>query len=335
MNINFIYILIFIIMNFIMAFIEKYLKLVKIDDFFSYLFSDITNIFLIIFYFIEKYKSKLKLEEKGIILENNLEDNYQSLFKEVSLIISSLIFKFIFNYILIVFYKTIKEIDIFDILILILMLLEIFIFKKNIYSHQIFSICMIFIILLFYLILNSKKSNFKFSYILSLLSSYSLSFNYLLIKYINTNYFTNIYLLATINGGPGTIQFLFQSYDKIIGLLNRYDDLEKILIIILYFIMMLINNFLMFKIISILNPFHPLLIDFITSFIIENIIIKDFQFRNSLLLFLSVIFCLIYLEIIILNFCGLNKNIKENIIHRGEKELVKELISDSESDNNN
>ncbi len=98
---------------------------------------------------------------------------------------------------------------------------------------------------------------------------------------------------------------------------------------------MLVDNFLSFKIVSILNPFHAILIDNITTVIFEMIIKKDFNHLNIILLLLSIIFSLIYLEIIILNFCDLNKNIKENIIERGKNEIVKELISDSESENNN
>ena len=64
-------------------------------------------------------------------------------------------------------------------------------------------------------------------------------------------------------------------------------------------------------------------------------IFKEFNLLNLILILLSLIFSLIYSEIIILNFCDLNKNIKENIIERGKTEIVKELISDSGSENNN
>ena len=336
-NRNFIDIIIFTIMNSIMTYIEKNLDIIKEADFFSNLFSDISNIFLIIFYFIEKYRSKLKAKEENLIkLEKKQEQQ-----KNVSLIFSSLIFKFIYNYNIIKFDNKIKDIDIFIILILFLMLLEIFIFNKNIYSHQIISMSMIFIILLYYQISNIINSNYKLSYFLFILSSYSLSFNYLLIKYINTDYFINIYFLATIHGLSGTIQFFVQKYKKIIILLYTFDGLKKILMIILYLIMMIINNFLLFKIIFKLNPFHPLMIDYITTFIIEKIIYDEkknekfkFKYFHFILLLLILILCLIYLEIITLNFFFFIKNIKENIIQRGEYEIAKELISDSETDSN-
>ena len=154
-NKNFIHIINFTIVNSIMTYIEKNLTKSKDSDFFSNFLNDISNIFLIIFYFIEKYKSKLNSEEKGIILEKTNEKiNQISPIKNIFLIISCLVFKAIYNYNIIVFDNKINDIDIFDILILFLMLLEIFIFKKKIYSHQILSMCMIFIILICSLILN-------------------------------------------------------------------------------------------------------------------------------------------------------------------------------------
>ena len=127
--------------------------------------------------------------------------------------------------------------------------------------------------------------------------------------------------------------FLIQTYETIINILHRFDDSKKIMLIILYFIMMLINNLFFFKIISILNPFHPLMIDFLTTFIFEMILIRGLTLNSLILLLLNIIFIFIYLEIIILNFCGLNENIKENIIQRGENEMMQKFIIDSDSDN--
>ena len=56
-------------------------------------------------------------------------------------------------------------------------------------------------------------------------------------------------------------------------------------------------------------------------------IFKEFNLLNLILILLSLIFSLIYSEIIILNFCDLNKNIKENIIEREKNERLQELIS--------
>ncbi len=48
---------------------------------------------------------------------------------------------------------------------------------------------------------------------------------------------------------------------------------------------------------------------------------------NSITLIISLISSLIYIELIELNFCGLNKYLSENIIKRGEHE-IKELEED-------
>ncbi len=94
-NKNFIYIIIFTIVNSIMAYIaKKSMEIMNIPDFFSNFFSDISNIFLIIFYLIEKYKSKLKAAEEGNILETTFETiNQLFSIKNIFLIISCLIFK--------------------------------------------------------------------------------------------------------------------------------------------------------------------------------------------------------------------------------------------------
>ena len=61
---------------------------------------------------------------------------------------------------------------------------------------------------------------------------------------------------------------------------------------------------------------------------------------NLITLIISLISSLIYLELIELNFCGLNKYLSENIIKRGENEM-KELeeielkIKKEENDNEN
>ncbi len=94
-NKNFNYIIIFTIINSIMNYIEKSLTTLKKDsDFYTNMFYDFSNIFLIIFYLIEKYKSKLKAAEEGNILETTFETiNQLFSIKNIFLIISCLIFK--------------------------------------------------------------------------------------------------------------------------------------------------------------------------------------------------------------------------------------------------
>ena len=93
------------------------------------------------------------------------------------------------------------------IFILLYILLEKIIFNKYFYSHQMISINIICIILIYYHILNIIQSKFNLSYILFILSKYSYTFILVLIKYLNTNFFINIYLLGSIFGFFGLIHF--------------------------------------------------------------------------------------------------------------------------------
>ena len=61
---------------------------------------------------------------------------------------------------------------------------------------------------------------------------------------------------------------------------------------------------------------------------------------NLITLIISLISSLIYLELIELNFCGLNKYLSKNIIKRGENEMkelkeIKLKIEKEENDNEN
>ncbi len=143
-NKNFIYIIFFTIVNSILTYIETQLiEIMKISDIFYNLLSNISHIFLIIFYFIEIYESKSKSEEEGNILETIVETINQFFhIKNIFLIIFCLIFKAIYTYNIIVFENKVKDLEIFDIVILFLMLLEIFILKKkNFFSSNFVNEC--------------------------------------------------------------------------------------------------------------------------------------------------------------------------------------------------
>ena len=128
--------------------------------------------------------------------------------------------------------------------------------------------------------------------------------------------------------------------------------------ILIVFPLYLFASFLQFAcetlIIFHLNPNYILISDSI-YFEIKHILEKIFPEKNDdntyyfIIQFIAEMCALlgyiIFLEIIILNFCGLNKDIKENIILRGERDSkVKELSlepltdeekEDSEDDNDN
>ncbi len=273
---------------------------------------------LILFYIIEKYLSKNENDEYN---ENN-----KILIEVISLIICYLIFNFISIY-LSYNRNKINEVEDYMILIIFLILIEKICFENYFYSHQILSIIIIFILFLYFLISNIIQSKLKIFYILIFLEKYSESYKYHLIKYINMKYFINIYLLGSINGIFGLIQHIIQYYIKYKFNFPQFN-LYNICLIILLFILLMINVYLEYKIISELGPIHRFMTDFISIYIQEIIINKKFDL--ILIGLLLIICCLIYLEIIQLNFCNLNKNLKINIANRMIEGLQKDISSFSQ-----
>ena len=266
---------------------------------------DFSEMFVIIFYFIEKCLSKNSTETPNIKY-NNLS------LKIIILIISCLIFKGVFDYDISLFiwdkYQFVEE---NAMIILFLFLLNSIIFKKNLYNHHFISIIIV-ILLIIFIRFNSK---IKVYYITLILKFYSFSFNLLLIKYINTKYFVNIYLLGSIIGLSTVIQeIVYFEYDI---------DFSFSFSFFIYFFLYLSKNFFKYKIISKLDSIHYFIIYFMIQSIFFLYIIK-----NTIYIILTVFLilsCLIYLEILVLNFCGLSENIRENIEKRGIESLNDDL----------
>ena len=154
-------------------------------------FIDFTETFVIIFYFIEKCLSKNSTET------SNIKHNHSSL-EIIILIISCLIFKLVFDYEIdfLLFSDKYQFLEENAMIILFLFFLNLIIFKKHFYNHHFISIIIVIIIIIFI----RCESTIELSYIIFILKYYSFSFNLLLIKYINTKYFVNIYLLGSIIG---------------------------------------------------------------------------------------------------------------------------------------
>jgi len=315
---NFIYIFIFMFINLILDLILKNSNIQMSDEFIYFL----CQICLIFFYIIEKYLSK---NRKDIP-----EEDSQVLTKVIIiLMICSLIFNSIYIYKYYEKYTIIQnEVEHYMIIIIFLILIEKISFKRNFYYHQKLSIMIIIIIFLYFLINNIIQSKFKLFHILFVFQYYSYSFKFHLIKYLNMKYFINIYLLGSIHGIFTLIQYLIQYFEILLPEFN----LNNISSIILLFIIMMINVYLEYKIITELGLIYRFMSDFISIYISQIIILKNCEILlYGLLLIIS---CLIYLEIIQLNFCGLNKNIKQNIENRMEKEVKNDLNNKSNDSNN-
>ena len=131
-------------------------------------------------------------------------------------------------------------------------------------------------------------------------------------------YFINIYLLGSINGIFGFIHIFIQ-YE-----LNLFQfDLKNRFFIILLFILFMINAYLEYKIIYELGPIYRYMVDFISIYISDIIFNKTFDL--IIIGLLLIICCLIYLEIVQLNFYNLNENTKINIEKRMIEGINNEL----------
>ena len=80
-----------------------------------------------------------------------------------------------------------------------------------------------------------------------------------------------------------------------------------------------------------LGPIHSAIIDTISYCIIKLCFYYSLHYNDIIYLFLCLFSILIYLEIIELNFCGLNENIKIKIEERAKKETNILLVNTKDS----
>ena len=167
-------------------------------------------------------------------------------------------------------------------------------------------------------------------------------------KYLNL-YMDGIYLMLFKIGITGLVQLLF--YDSIAyfyGFNDKYHGIIKTILSdfnFLPFIIDLIYNIIfyfgMWLTIDSFSPCHYIILDSL-SYIIKIIISffkskKGFYAQEQIItfyiLFPIIIFCsFIFNEVIILNFCGLNKNTKLYIMDRAPKDMDNEINEEFEID---
>ena len=82
---------------------------------------------------------------------------------------------------------------------------------------------------------------------------------------------------------------------------------------------MIIYYYFYFTVIQNLEPIHSTIV-YTISYCIFKLFYYSLHYNDIIFLFLCLFSLLIYLEIIELNFCGLNKNIKTKIEERGKIE---------------
>ncbi len=192
-------------------------------------------------------------------------------------------------------------------------------FKTQIYSHQIFS----FILLIYGIIILFIRSNINsFSFMILIIDSYCYSFYNLLIYYINKIYFIDVFALGSLIGFSNLLQILILS--------DLHEILEFYKIFILLFIIDFIFFFFFYKLLTKFGPIIALYSYNISCFIFL-LIFKDLEI---ILVLISYFAGFIYLEIIEITVCGLNKNIKINISERAKID-INIMLQDLESSTDN
>ena len=211
-----------------------------------------------------------------------------------------------------------------------------FIIKNNykVYSHQLFSF--IFLILslsLDFFLYNKGKKVFIILSLICKAIPLALSLN--IIKYLNESQFINIYLLGCLDGliyiiDIIIIEYIRKFFNFEFYLLNSFpiDNFGFIISSIFSFLKGFFYNYILFSIIQTLGPIYVSAVGLFLT------ILSELIFFFNIILIVSIIFALIgslvFLEILIINCCGLGKNVKVNILSRTEQEdLELDISSDS------
>ena len=226
------------------------------------------------------------------------------------------------------------------------------IYKK----HQIFPLIIICFLSVFLLLYNYLKiPRFKVLYNINLLyyiiCCILMGLELTLTKYLLEKLYINKFLIIGIKGLFGTIAFIiinikvnkddfFNFFDNIFSFQYTLKPEEFHLIYkVIYVLTLIIFQYLKIIIIDKFSEMHFLSTMMITDifcfplyclerFVIQNFNIstKDTFFINISITIINTILMLVFNEILELNFCGLNKNLRKNIIYRQNSETSNILI---------
>ena len=239
--------------------------------------------------------------------------------------------------------------------IVFLFLFSRFIDKSNFYRHQYVSMIIIVLMGIVRFIINIKQNNFTIKLPSQLLPLFIGIFHpfidsvlfFIIKRYMKHKYYSAFlicFIFGIIISTISIIAFIIFSNincgeNDICEILSGKNVISESLTIILLVIVSIvcaidflieiitIDNYSVFHLI-LLYSFGRLvsnIIGFSENYILEQIII--------LITFIIDIFAvLIFVEMIILNFCGLNYNIKKNIIHRASQDIVYILETDDDDE---
>ena len=236
-----------------------------------------------------------------------------------------------------------------SLIIILISLISFFLLKYKYYIHHNISLVSFIIMgIIIDLILNNFQKEFNRSSIIIIINLVEIIFetiNFCYQKYmidvLYYNYYNIVFALGLSLFICNTIAipyFITNEKQKKIFL----DSFDNIGILISRFIFIMILQFIFFLLriltLAYFTPHHLLICLSISKFVVTSIDEESPLKYASIIPFIFQFFSLmIFLEIIELNFCGLNKNSKRNIQKRGEIETsrhAKELILLMENDEN-
>ena len=285
------------------------------DIFNNYLLIDSFPLLLFIFiYGIEKiFSSSYNQSKERLILFQTKKKKIHNKIKIYLYIICILILNFIVYYITPKSFDEYYQINQFIPLIF-FFINEKIIFKNEIYSHHILSMIIILIINLYVILILFNKINKISFFIYNILYGYCYSLCLSLVKFINTNYDISVFLIGFLFG----LSQLILSINEI----NSFIDIIKnnFLYCLIMIFNYLIYDYLHFYVLKKYTPIHTKICEFF-SLIVYWLYVGNYYISVVLIIIFNIISSMIYLEIIELNFCELNKNLKTKICNRGDYEM--------------
>lgn len=217
--------------------------------------------------------------------------------------------------------------------------------KQKLYKHHFISYgCITLMLAIMFIISFQYLQKIWYALLYYFISELVYAIYDVLIKRFMLRYFKSPYFIMFFLGVAITVAFLI--YDTIAYFANR--DISGIIIgfqdnitsvgdfffFLLDLIFLYIWNLGIWLIISNFTPCHYFISDYLSEFI--YFIWKRFQkkndpFYNTDLNYFSIIicnififfFCLIFNEVVLLNFCGLDYNTKKRIERRQQKEMIR------------
>ena len=218
--------------------------------------------------------------------------------------------------------------------IIMFIVLEKIILKRTVYSHQMISFIFYFIVILYLILIQFNSIDFFFIFLFKfILNCYTFVFSILIIKFLNTKYFVNIFLLGSI---IGITRYCYQTIKKGYKFDFNFPDLFILILNILYYFSRLLYYYLYYYI---LENFNSIFIFICDSFLLlffkifplnsKDKDVFNYHFDNEMekleltfITLITILSGLIYSEIIELNFLGFNKNLRKVIGKRGDNELL-------------